>query len=153
MARLNEMVEGLRTTVETLDCPTFSDAAFTSARPLNECRVALISTAGLMRRNDDNVPGNSDDYRSFDKTCQNRDILINHISVNFDRTAFAEDANTVLPKDLLKTLAEDGTIAKAADTHYSFLGATGAAQLEKNAKRLAEELNELNINTVCLLPV
>ncbi len=153
MARLNDMVESQRSHIESLSCPTFPQAAFSAPRPLSKCRVALISSAGLMRRNDENVSGNSDDYRRFDKTCQNRDILINHLSINFDRTAFAEDANSVLPKDILKSMAEDDTIERASDTHYSFMGATAPELLQKNAERLAQELTDLNINTVCLLPV
>ncbi len=153
MARLDDLLPIQRDLLESLDCPTFPDSAFVPPRPLSECRVALISTAGLMQRNDDNIAGKSGDYRSFKRGCQNRDILMNHVSVNFDRTAFAADANSVLPRQVLDSLAEDKIIAKASDVNYSFMGATEPAQLQSGVEQLATELHDADINTVCLLPV
>lgn len=153
MARLENMVPNERTHAETLDCPLFPESAFVPPRPLNECRVALISSAGLMRRGGDNIPGDYDGYNQIEKACPDRDILVNHISVNFDRTAFAADCNTVFPRALLTEMATDGTIDHASKTHYSFMGATAPEKLQSSALHLSAHLKETGINTVCLLPV
>ena len=153
MARLNDMAASQREHLEALECPEFKDTVMVAKRPLSECRVALVSSAGLMRRGGDNVSGGSTDYRTFDKSCPDRDILINHVSVNFDRSAFAEDINTVFPREILKSLQEDGSIGHAAKKHYSFMGATEPAKLQPTAELLAQDLKEADINTVCLLPV
>ncbi len=153
MARLDQMAPAQREVLESLDCPTIADTAFVPPRPLNQCRVALVSSAGLMKRKDDNVSGSSSDYRVFENSWPERDILMNHISVNFDRTAFAEDINVVFPRAILKEMAEQEVIERTAAKHYAFMGATAPDKLQENVERLASELIDANINTVCLLPV
>lgn len=153
MARLQDCVDAERTHLEALECPEFEQAAFTPPRPLSECRVALISSAGLMQRGSPNVPAGASDYRVIGESVPDADILINHVSVNFDRSAFAEDINTVFPRQRLKELEQQRTIAKAADEHYSFMGATAPEKMESHAHALAAELKSKSINTVCLLPV
>lgn len=153
MARLSDSVENERKYLEALECPTFEQTAFTPPRALSDCRVTLISTAGLMQRGDENVPAGTGGYRTIDSTVADADILINHVSVNFDRTAFAEDINSVFPRQRLAELAQQGFIAHAATEHYSFMGATDPAQMQQHVHSLATELKSKNINTVCLLPV
>ena len=153
MAKLDDMAPTQREHLANLECPVISDTAFVPARPLNQCRVALLSSAGLMKREDENVNGASADYRTFERTWPDRDILINHISVNFDRTAFAEDINTVFPRAILNELAEENMIQSAANEHYAFMGATAPEKMRTNVEQLANRLNSENVNTVCLLPV
>ncbi len=153
MARPEHMTQAQRQGLETLDCPVFDNAAFVPPRPLEQCRVALISSAGLMKRKEENIPGGSADYRTFESKWPDRDILMNHISVNFDRTAFAEDINSVFPRALLKELAEEKVIAEAAKNHYAFMGATAPEKFRESVEQLANELKSADINTACLLPV
>ena len=153
MARLSDLHPNQQATLKALECPKFDETKLVPKRPLNECRVALVSSAGLMQRGDENIAGNSSDYRSFAQSCPDRDILVNHISVNFDRTALAEDINTVFPRAILASMEEDGIIEHAAKTHYSFMGATAPEKLQASAGQLATALKTARINTVCLLPV
>ena len=153
MARLKDSVDNERHYLEALECPEFEQTAFTPPRALAKCRVALISSAGLMQRGSDNIRAGTGDYRAIDDTIADSDILMNHVSVNFDRTAFAEDINSVLPRQRLKELEQQRTIAHAATEHYSFMGATAPEEMESHAHTLAAELKNKGINTVCLLPV
>lgn len=153
MPRLSDVVPNQRVHIESLDCPEFKDPAFVNSRPLNECKVALVSSAGLIKRHDDNVRGGATDYRSFKDTTRDRDLLINHVSVNFDRSGFSEDPNTVFPRELLRELAAEKVIGAAATEHYSFMGASEPAQMEEHVNELVVQLHEKNVTTVCLLPV
>ncbi len=153
MARLTEMVAPQRESLESLDCPEFQNSAFVPPRPLQNCRVALISSAGLMKRKDNNVKGSAADYRTIENSWPDRDLLINHISVNFDRTSFAEDINSVFPREILRQLAEEKIIDGVSAKHYSFMGATAPEKLQPNVEKLAQELISDGINTACLLPV
>lgn len=153
MARLSDSVASERHHLETLECPSFDQPAFNAARKLADCKVALVSSAGLMRRADSNVRANAADYRSFGDDTADRELLINHVSVNFDRSAFAEDVNSVFPRQLLKTLARDGAIGAASDEHYSFMGATAPQKMQPHAAELAQRMRSRDIDTVCLLPV
>ena len=92
-------------------------------------------------------------YRSINSDVVNSDILCSHVSVNFDRTGFQQDINVMLPRDRLSELEADGSIAKAADTHYSFMGATHPDELEDKAREVGRSMLALGVNTVVLAPV
>lgn len=152
MPKLSDVVASQREHLESLECPVYEHTAFEPPRPLNECKVALISSAGLMSRHDDNVPGNSADYRSFANASTDRDLLVNHVSVNFDRTGFAEDANTLFPRERLRQMSDDDVISAAATEHYSFMGATNPDNMKEAVTRLIAQLKDNKVDAVCLLP-
>ena len=62
---------------------------------------------------------------------------MSHVSTNFDRTGFQQDHNVVFPIDRLNELAEEGEVGSVASIHYSFMGATHPAKLERAAHQLA----------------
>ena len=55
--------------------------------------------------------------------------------------------------DRLKELETNGNIAKAADTHYAFMGATHPDKLEDRAREVGRSMLALGVNTVVLAPV
>jgi len=52
MARLELMTEGEREHLLKLPCPIYESNPLVAGPPLNQRRVALISTAGVHKRND-----------------------------------------------------------------------------------------------------
>ena len=68
-------------------------------------------------------------------------------------TGFQQDLNVLLPRERLNELQHDGTIAKAADTHYSFMGATDPHRFEGNARALGQSMLGNGVNTLVLAPV
>ena len=52
MVHLRELPEQLREALINQELPEFGDTPWINPKPLNECRVALVSTAGLHRRED-----------------------------------------------------------------------------------------------------
>ena len=52
------------------------------------------------------------------------DILISHVSINFDRTGFQRDLNVVYPIDRLRELVAEGVIGGVAETHFTVMGST-----------------------------
>jgi D-proline reductase (dithiol) PrdB len=63
MARLDRMPEPMRSHLAKLSCPAFEGRPWVKGPPLALRRVALISTAGLHRRDDRPFEGMSGDYR------------------------------------------------------------------------------------------
>ena len=153
MVKLTDVVAAERQHLEGLECPEFPDPVLLPPRALSSSRVALISSAGLMKRSDDNVKAGTAEYRTIETTTRDRDVLLNHVSVNFDRTGFAEDINSVFPRERLNDLKENGVIEHAAKSHYSFMGATAPEAMQANVQELVTELKAQKINAVCLLPV
>ncbi len=137
-------------TLAELECPQFTQTPWAPAA--SERRVAVISTAGLMHRSDPHFGFNAADYRIIDRE-RNEDVVMSHISTNFDRTGFARDLNLVFPLDRLDDMASDGQIDTVARYHYSFMGATAPQAMEATARTLATTLIRDEVNTVLLVPV
>ena len=133
-----------------LECPDFGPTPWVT--PSEPLRVAVVSTAGLMHRGDEPFSFNAAGYRIIDRERE-EDLVMSHISTNFDRTGFAQDHNVVLPLDRLEEMAQQGQIGSLARYHYSFMGATPPEAMESTARALAQVLVQDQVNTVLLVPI
>jgi D-proline reductase (dithiol) PrdB len=133
----------------------FDGNPWVSGPPLAQRRVAVISTAGLHRRDDRPfAPGAAAvDYRVIPGDTPAGDLVMSHISINYDRTGFQQDLNVVLPLDRLRELAAESVIGSVAAFHYSFMGAAPILQLEPRARQLAGLLKKDQVDAVLLSPV
>ena len=123
MVRLADLDPDMREFLESYVCPDIDTHAWQSGPPLTERRVALISSAGLRRRDDKPFSVDADDYRIIPVEKRN-EVVQDHVSASHDRTGYLEDLNTILPLERLAELAVAGDIGSVADYHYSFMGAT-----------------------------
>jgi len=153
MTRLSDLPAGQAKRLAELECPDFATLPWVAGPPLSERRVAIVSSAGLVRRGENPFRGRDADYRAIPSDTRPEDLLISHISINFDRTGFQEDWNVVFPLDRLRDLAGEGTIGSVADTHYSFMGATDPVQMESNARDVALRLKRDGVDAAILPPV
>lgn len=153
MVRLADLHEAGRASALALDCPVFPDNPFVAPKPMQNRTVALVSSAGLIERGSKPFRGGDASYRQFDASVQNSDLLISHISINFDRTAAITNIETILPRKALAELASTNEIGACADTHYSFMGATDPTQMQEHASTLAQELRLGGVDTAVFLPV
>ena len=134
-------------------CPKFDETPFVRGPRLAQRRLAIISSAGLYGRGDRPFTSIASDYRIVPGDVKANDLLMSHISVNYDRSGFQQDWNVVFPIDRLRELAERGEIGSVADFHYSFMGAVGPEQLEPSAGELAELLRRDGVTAALLIPV
>jgi D-proline reductase (dithiol) PrdB len=153
MARMEDFVETEQEHMRSLPLNKFESMPWAEGPSLSERRVAIVTSAGLSLRGEEAFGLGAADYRVIPSTTNSGDILMNHVSVNFDRTGFQDDVNIVFPIDRLKEMAADGEIGSVADFHYSFMGATDPALLEDSARALAGMLREDKVNAVILTPV
>lgn len=153
MARLDKMHPGMRATLEGLPCPTYESKPWVQGKPLSEMRVAMISSAGIHPRGTPNFAGGEAGYRTIPADIAPGDIVMSHVSVNFDRTGFRQDINTVFPIEFLDELADENTIGSVAPNHYSFMGATAPDAMEDEARTLAKQLRADKVDAAILLPV
>lgn len=153
MVHLREMPEHLREALVNQQLPEYGDTPWATAKPLAQSRVALVSTAGLHRREDPPFAPGAVDYRIIPDDYAMDELVMSHISMNFDRTGFYQDLNVAFPIDRLRELAADGTVGGVAARHYSFMGATPPAALEPVARDLAQVLKADAVDTVLLCPV
>jgi D-proline reductase (dithiol) PrdB len=93
------------------------------------------------------------DYRVIPGEIKARDLVMSHVSTNFDRTGFQTDWNVVFPLDRLQELTREGVVGSVAAYHYSFMGATDPQEMETAARNLAFLLNGDRVDGALLLPV
>ena len=132
-------------------CPDLGPTPWTQP-PSTDRQVAIVSTAGLIQRGDRVFGFGAADYRIIDRDDP-ADLLMTHISTNFDRSGFLQDHEVVFPLKRLQELANDGEIAAVARYHYSFMGATDPVQMEPAARQLAVAMRGEGTNVVLLVPV
>ena len=123
-------------------------------KPLAESTIALITTAGLHRRDDVPFASGAVDYRIIPGDVDFADVISSHLSSNWDRSALAQDLNVVLPIERLRELAEAGEIGGVARWHYSFMGGIPRAhRLEPYAREVARLLKRDGVDAAVLVPV
>ena len=135
------------------DLPDFGPTPYVAGPPLNERRVAIVTTSGMHARGDRPFDIGAADYRVIPGDTPAADLLMSHVSVNFDRSGFQEDINVVFPIDRLRELKADGVIGSISDFHYSFMGAAPIRALEPRARALAALLKKDRVDAVLLTPV
>ena len=153
MARMTDLPKATQTNMANLECPRFETTPFVSGPPLAERHVAVVTSAGLVRRGERPFVSGDVDYRVLPADTSASQILMSHASVNFDRTAFQRDINVVFPLDRLRAMVAAGAIGSLAATHYSFMGATDPRGMEANARAVAGRLKSDRVDAVLLTPV
>ncbi|MGH1488449.1 MAG: selenoprotein B, partial [Acidimicrobiales bacterium] len=71
--------------------PEIPPGEWVDAPPLAEATIAIVSTAGMHRRSDERFRPGSIDYRLIPGDVDFSDVVLSHISANFDRSAFQQD--------------------------------------------------------------
>ncbi|RJQ53134.1 MAG: hypothetical protein C4526_07155 [Nitrospiraceae bacterium] len=141
--------------------PSFEYTVFDSspvtpmARPLNECKLALLTTGGLHLKTD--MPFDTKflegdcSYRLLPGDVRHEDIMVTHES--YDHKFINEDLNCVFPIDRMKEYVEEGKLKSLSGEHYSFMGhiyVTGP--LLENAAKVGRRLKELGVDIAFLTP-
>jgi D-proline reductase (dithiol) PrdB len=136
--------------------PRLPGRPFVKGQALSTRRIAIVSTAGLHARSDTpfGTGGAPTDYRVIPGDAAGSDLVMSHLSVNFDRSGFQEDWNFVFPIDRLKELVREGVVGAVARFHYSFMGAVSpVTRYEAKAQELAGLLKKDEVDGVVLCPV
>lgn len=153
MVRIADLSAVHQRSLPALPCPTFETQPWVRDGALSTRTVAIVSTAGLMLRGERPVTANDVHYRAIPHDADARDVLMSHVSVNYDRTGFQRDINVAFPRDRLQELAEAGVIGAPARTHYSAMGAVEPQLLEGQTRALAARLANEGADSAVLLPV
>ncbi len=110
----------MRALVNDVAVPRLDGTPFTVAPPLARARVAIVTTAALRQRTDDRFAAGDESFRVLPDAA--RDLALDHLSPNWDRSGLAADLNVAYPIDRLQELADNGVIGAVAPRHLSFHG-------------------------------
>lgn len=131
-------------------------------KPLAECLVALVTTAGVVHRGDEpfdeegerrNPWWGDPTHRLIPQGATERDVSLHHLHI--DRRFGEEDLDVVLPMRRLAELAAEGVVGRAADTHYSIMGYQLKPQVlqHETAPAIAREMKARGVDAAALVPV
>jgi len=153
MARIEDIPQPTRDAVVDAPCPSFNTTPFVSGPPLAERRVAVVSSAALIRRGEMPFHFGSPEARLLSVDTPLTDLLVSHVSINFDRSGYQRDINTIYPIERLRELADEGVIGGLAATHYTVMGSTDPVTMEDSADQITGQLRQERIDAVLLSPV
>jgi len=151
MVKLAEMPAVGRGFISELELPVFKDKPWTESISAAERRVSIVSTAAVSKRGEKPFTWLAKDYRVIGNN--DRDLVMTHVAVEYDRTGWQQDLNTIMPLDRLQDMATANEIHSVAEEHYAFMGAADPQDMEPNARKAARRMKQDNVNTVFLLPV
>jgi D-proline reductase (dithiol) PrdB len=123
-------------------------------KSLSECRVALVTTAGVHLKSQPTFDVKSGDssYRPIPDFTPVSELTISH--THYDRTDADKDVNCVFPMTRLHELVKDGIIGSAASVHYGFMGYIPKPQslIKHIAPEIASYLKQDGVDVVVLSP-
>ena len=154
MARLEDVPANEKKMMLELDCSGYEDRnPWVQGPPLSKRRVAIVSTAALNLRDDDVYQRDATDFRVIPGDVDPADVVMSHVSVNFDRTGFQQDLNVCFPLERLREFASEGIIGSVADFHFTVSGAADPRDLEDSALAIAGQMKADGVDTVLLVPI
>ena len=151
MVLIPEMPAIGRGFISRLEKYTFDNPAWKVPKEASSRRVSIVSSAAISRRGDKPFSWLANNHRVIEK--DNLDLVMTHVAVEYDRTAWQQDINTILPIDRLEEMAKNGEIGSVSNEHYSFIGSSDPIKMERSAKEVAERMKDDAVDTVFLVPV
>ena len=126
------------------------------SKPLSECKVALLSTAGVHLKTD--IPFNLDLHpgdhtiRIVPGDASEQDLTVTHMY--YDLKSAKKDTTIVFPIQQLKELKQAGVIGEISDIHIGLFG--GIMDTEhveaESIPKVVELFKNKNIDVALLVP-
>ncbi len=128
-------------------------------KPLSNCSVALVTTAGLSLPDqppfDVTIRMGDSSFREIPADISPQLLEMHQRSWAFDQTGILRDRNLAFPLDRLREMRERGEIGAIASHHYSFMGSivSPSKLIKESAPEVAHRLAADAVDVVLLTPV
>jgi D-proline reductase (dithiol) PrdB len=127
-------------------------------KPLSECRLGLVSTAGLSAPDQppfDKKKGGDPAFRAIPSTIDVQTLIENHRSKAWDHRGLEQDKNLGFPIDRVRELVESGRIGSISSTFFSFMGSVTAPgrMVRDSVPRVADMFLQDEVDVALLVPV
>ena len=131
------------------------------AKPLSECNVALLSSAGIALKDDkpfdqegerQNPWWGDPTYRILPKTATEKDVRLYHLHI--DPSYAEQDLNCLFPLQRLQEMENSGRIGRMSERHYSIMGYILKPErlLRETVPAMIRNLKEDMADVVVLVP-
>jgi len=128
-------------------------------KDLAACRVALVSSAGLVAPGqepyDSKIKGGDWSWRSIPGDIDVRSLTEHHRSDSWDHKGIEADRNMGMPLDRMRELAAAGVIGEVAPRHISVMGSVTAPGrfIRKTVPEIVEALTADGVDIALMVPV
>ena len=130
-------------------------------KPLSECTVAMLSSAGIALKNDQPFDQDGEranpwwgdpTFRILPKNATHEDVKLYHLHI--DPSYAEQDLNCLFPLERLKEMEANGRIGKVSPRHYSIMGYILDPEelLSETVPALIRNLKEDLADVVVLVP-
>ncbi|MDE0323370.1 MAG: glycine/sarcosine/betaine reductase selenoprotein B family protein [Candidatus Poribacteria bacterium] len=123
--------------------------------PLNECSVALITTAGFFLDGQNPFQKGDCSYREIPNSIPTQALINGHKSAAYDERGLETDPNLAFPLDRFRELEIEGKIGALNHRHFSFMGSIikPKSLIEKTAPEVGHILKADDVDVAFLTPV
>ena len=123
--------------------------------PLNECKVALITTAGFFLPGQAPFETGDCSYREIPNSIQTQAFINGHKSAAYDERGLETDPNLAFPLDRFRELETEGKIGSLNRRHFSFMGSIVKPKLliTQTAPEVGALLKADGVDVAFLTPV
>ena len=123
--------------------------------PLNECKVALITTAGFFLHGQAPFESGDCSYREIPNSIQTQALINGHKSAAYDERGLETDPNLAFPLDRFRELETEGKIGSLNHRHFSFMGSIVNPKplITQTAPEVGELLKADGVDVAFLTPV
>jgi len=129
------------------------------AKPLAECRLGIVSTAGLSMPEqgtfDHKIKGGDPSFREVPSSVDASELVENHRSDSWDHGGVEQDRNLAFPIDRARELVERGRLGSLADRHLTFMGSVTAPgrMIRDHVGQAADIFVQEGVDVALLVPV
>jgi D-proline reductase (dithiol) PrdB len=121
-------------------------------KPISRCKVALMSSGGILYRDQPRFHREDASYRLVPKNAMQADLDVWHFGY---RTEDAQaDHNCVFPLARMRELETEGVVGELSDPAYSFMGGIYSSRKVRDelAPRIADDLKKAHVDAFYLVP-
>ena len=128
-------------------------------KPLKECRLALITSSGLVAGNqtpfDKSIRGGDCSFREITSDIETDDLIDTHRSHIFDHSGIQQDPNLAFPINRMRECEQKGRIGSLNHRQLSFMGSITARErlIKESIPAALKLLVEDRVDVVLLIPV
>jgi len=128
-------------------------------KPLAECRLVLVSSAGIVTTNqqpfDSSIRGGDSSIREIPSDVDVAALIETHRSDAFDHEGLRQDPNLVFPADRLREILTAGVIGSLNHRYLSIMGSITAPGrlIKKTIPQVVPKLVEDRVDIALLIPV
>lgn len=134
--------------VENKDTPPWTPLT----KPIARCKVALMSSGGILFRDQPRFHREDATYRRIPKSATQADLDVWHFGYRTDDAKL--DHNCVFPLARMRELEAEGVIGELSDPAYSFMGGIYSSRTVRDelAPQIADELKRAHVDAFYLVP-